>query len=81
MEFSSPKIKKFLIFSQEKAFLIFREMELFLKTYISGGDFPRLKNKKHTLKKFLGKNFLRKWNFLVPSFKKILMFQEETCKA
>ena len=46
MEFSSPKIKKFLIFSQEKAFLIFREMELFLKTYISGGDFPRLKNKK-----------------------------------
>ena len=33
MELSSSNIKKFLIFSQKKAFLIFREIEL---SYISG---------------------------------------------
>ena len=42
MELSSPKMKKNLIFCQKKAFLIFREIELFKKTsYISGGNFRR----------------------------------------
>ena len=37
MELSSSNIKKFLIFSQKKAFLIFREMEL---PYILGNENP-----------------------------------------
>ena len=41
MELSGSRTKKFLILSQKKAFLIFREMEL---SYISG---------KETLKKLL----------------------------
>ena len=50
MELSSHKIKKFLIFSQKKAFLMFWEMELFKKTsYISGGNFTCSKNKKNPL--------------------------------
>ena len=45
MQLSSPKIKKVLIFSQKKTFLIFGEIELFKKTsYISGGNFPSSKN-------------------------------------
>ena len=42
IKLSLPKIKKFLIFSQKKAFLIFWELELFKNTsYISGGNFPK----------------------------------------
>ena len=37
MELSNSNIKKFLIFSQKKAFLIFREMEL---SYILGNGNP-----------------------------------------
>ena len=37
MQLSSSNIKKFLIFSQKKAFLIIREMEL---SYISGNGNP-----------------------------------------
>ena len=61
MKLSSSKIKKFLIFSQKKAFLLFAKMEtpkeffIFQETklsYISGSNFPRSKNiKKTTLKK------------------------------
>ena len=64
MEFSVSDIKKkFFIFSQKKAFLIFQET-----SYISGNNFL-LSDKK---KKKLGKNvlfFSRKWNFLVPILK------------
>ena len=38
MECSGPNIKKFLSFSQKKAFLIFQEMEL---SYISGNGNPK----------------------------------------
>ena len=37
MELSGPNIKKFLIFSQKKAFPIFRKMELF---YVLGNGNP-----------------------------------------
>ena len=37
MDFSSLNIKKFLIFSQKKAFLIFREMK---PSYILGNELP-----------------------------------------
>ena len=79
MEFSSLNVKNFFIFSQKKAFLIFREMELFKKTsYISGGNFS--------------KNFLiiSEMELSSPRFKKFLvlllqnnflMFQEGTCKV
>ena len=54
MELSGTKIKKVLIFSQKKAFLIFWEMEFFKKTsYISGGNLLSSLNKKTTLKRFL----------------------------
>ena len=64
IELFYPKIKKFLIFSQKKAFLIFQEAEtrenslyfskwnffIFRKTsYISGSKFPSSKNEKHSL--------------------------------
>ena len=39
MEHSCSKIKKFLIFSQKKGFLIFREMEIF---YILGNGNPEI---------------------------------------
>ena len=65
MEFSVSDIKKkFFIFSQKKAFLIFQET-----SYISGSNFLLSDKKK---KKKLGKNvlfFSRKWNFLVPILK------------
>ena len=60
MELSGSNIKKFLIFSQKKAFLIFlkkktpkkslifREKEL---SYISGSNFPSSKNLKQKTKK------------------------------
>ena len=54
MEISSPMIKKFLIYSQKKAFLIFPEMERFKKLPIfQEQTFPAQKNKKPTLKEFL----------------------------
>ena len=55
MELSGTEIKKFLIFSHRKPFLIFRERKLFKKTsYILGGNFPSLQNKKiPTVEKFL----------------------------
>ena len=65
MKLSGSNIKKFVIFSQKKAFLIFREKEkpnkflIFEETersYISGSNFPYSKNKKPTLKK-LNKTF------------------------
>ena len=55
MELSGCNIKKFLIFSQKKDFLIFRVMEtakkffIFQKTehsHISGNKFPSSKNEK-----------------------------------
>ena len=56
MEFSSPNIKNILIFSQKKALLKFREIELFRKwnflasyfPYISGSNSPSSKNSKNT---------------------------------
>ena len=49
--------KKIVIFSEKKAFLIFRETELFKKSsLISGENFPSSKNKKNPL----WKNF--SWN-------------------
>ena len=58
MELSGCNIKKFLIFSQKKDFLIFRVMEtakkffIFQKTehsHISGNKFPSAKNEKKKL--------------------------------
>ena len=50
IEFSGQKIKNFLIFFRKKLLLIFREIKLsspkLMKlAYISGGNFPRSKNK------------------------------------
>ena len=80
MKLSSSDIKKFLIFSQKKAVLIFQETEtpkkflIFQETelsYISGSNFSSPKSKKNPLlKSFL---YFAKWSFLV--------FQEITCKA
>ena len=63
MELSDPKIKKLLIFSQKKSFLIFQETETLKKFFIfqetklssiSGSNFLISENKKHpTLKNFL----------------------------
>ena len=67
MELSGSNIKKFLIFSQKKAFLIFRKSEtlqnslyfrkrnLFIfqeASYISGTNFPSSKSKRNPLKSF-----------------------------
>ena len=52
IELSGSYIKKALIFSQKKTFLIFRITET-LKPYILGSNFSSSKNKKNTLKKFL----------------------------
>ena len=83
MECSGPNIKKFLSFSQKKAFLIFQEMEL---SYISGNGNPKnllifeevtflaWKMKK---KKVL---YFRKWNFPAPSLKNFLYFRTELAK-
>ena len=49
MELSSSKINKSSQLYQKKAFLVFQEIELFWKwnffSYISGRNFPSLKNK------------------------------------
>ena len=93
MKLFSPKSKNFLIFSQNKVFLIFQEIEFldpnikeflifsqksfscisgnrtFRKTsYIWGGNFPSLKNKRNSLWKNF--SYFGKWNFLAPSLKK-----------
>ena len=46
MKFSCPNIKKFHIFSQKKVFLIFREIEIFQKSF---GKFPNSEDKKKLL--------------------------------
>ena len=55
IELSGSTIKKFFIFTQKKAFLIFRETKTEL-SYISVSNFPSLKN-------FL---YFKKWKFLAP---------------
>ena len=74
MELSDPKIKKFLIFSQKKDFLIFWEREtpqklfMFMETelsYISGNGTFRVRKKKCF------------FYFLSPSFKNVLYFRRE----
>ena len=67
MELSNSNIKKFLIFSQKKAFLIFRETETPKKLFI-------YKKIKPLLNCFL---YFGKWNFLALSFKKFLYFRKE----
>ena len=62
IELSGSYIKKALIFSQKKTFLIFRITEI-LKPYILGSNFPSSKNKKTLSKSFL---HFQKWSFLVP---------------
>ena len=57
MELSAPKIKNFLIFSQKSFAYILGNGT----SYISGGNFPKSKNKKSFL-------YLRKWNFLASYF-------------
>ena len=51
MKLSSSKIKKFPIFSQKEAFLIFQEMELFRKTsyILEGTKKIKTKNKNKKL--------------------------------
>ena len=58
MELSSSNIKKFLIYSRKKVFLLFWETEtpkklfIFQETelsYISGSNFPSSKNEKNPL--------------------------------
>ena len=56
MELFSSRIKKVLLLSRKKAFLIFREMELLKKpSYISGGNFPSFE--KISVICFLKQNF------------------------
>ena len=55
MELSGPKIKKALVFSQKKLFLLFQELELYspmIKKFPEG-TFRAKKIKKPTQKKFL----------------------------
>ena len=55
MELSSSSIKKFLIFSQKKSFLMFQEREtpkkflMFQETKLSGSNLQSSKNKKNPL--------------------------------
>ena len=55
MQFFGSNIKKFLIFSEKKAFLIFQET-----SYISGSNFPNSKYEKKPLLK--GCLYFEKWN-------------------
>ena len=79
MELSSSNIKKLLIFSQIKTFLIFRETEIPKKflifqetklSYTSGNGNPKklLIFQEVTFQAWKIKNFLHfeKWDFLVP---------------
>ena len=54
MEFSDSNIKKFLIFYQKKAFLIFQETEL---SYISGGTSKAPKTKISYISKKVNNKF------------------------
>ena len=65
MEFSRPKIQKFLIFSKKKSFPDISGNGIF--SYISGGNFPSSKNKKTRLKKFL---IFREMELSSPKLKK-----------
>ena len=58
MELSSSNIKKFLIFSQQKSFLIFQETETLKNLLYFRNNFPSPKNEKNPV-------IFRKWNFLV----------------
>ena len=94
MKLSSSNIKKLLIFSQRKAFLLFRETEnppqnisfsgngtflffrellIFQKVLFRAGKIktPALKNSLH----------FGKLNFLVSNIKRLVIFQEKTCKV
>ena len=88
MTLYSSKIKKFLIFFQKKAFLIFpktetskeflifQEMEL---SYISGSNFPRSKSLKEiTLKKLF---IFQEMQLGSPKLRKLVIFQEKTRKG
>ena len=81
MELSSSKIKKILIFSQKKAFLLFSQKKAFLifpKT--EPCTFQQARKIKNNP---LAENFLyfRKRKPRSGNSKKILLFQEVTCKA
>ena len=85
MEFSGSNINKFLIFSQKKAFLIFRngnpeKFFLFQETaYISGSNFPSPKSKKNPLlKSFL---YFGEKELSSGKSNKLLIFQKGTYKA
>ena len=62
MELSIPKTRKFLIFSQKKAFLYFRKQNFFAQSlqniYTSGRSLQNLKNK----------NFLYFFKNVLPNF-------------
>ena len=74
MELSGSNIKRIIIFSQRKAFIMFRKME---PSYISGNGtlhLPAQTHKKHKKKeKSPRKNplYFRKWNFLALILKKL----------
>ena len=75
MELSSRKIRKFLMFSQKKVFLIFREIELFKNSfYILVRNFLSSKNKKNSLKRFL---IFREMELFSPSLKNSYSFSKE----
>ena len=78
MEFSVSDIKKkFFIFSQKKAFLIFQET-----SYISGSNFllsDKKKKKKKTREKCL--IFQQKMELFSPNLKKLIIFKEEFSKS
>ena len=74
MELSGSNIKKFLIFSQKKSFLIFQGT-----SYISGSNFPNSKSKKNALlKNFL---YFGEIELSSPKLKKLLIFQEGTYRT
>ena len=74
MELSGPKSKNFLIFSQEKVFLIFQEVELSSpkNKKFQEDTFRTQKIKDPLQKKFL---YFVKWNFLAPSLKSSYIFR------
>ena len=77
MEFSVSDIKKkFFIFSQKKAFLIFQET-----SYISGNNFllSDKKKKKKTREKCI--IFQQKMELFSPNLKKLIIFKEEFSKS
>ena len=78
MEFSVSDIKKkFFIFSQKKAFLLFQET-----SYISGNNFllsDKKKKKKKTREKCI--IFQQKMELFSPNLKKLIIFKEEFSKS